>query len=155
MKTDQKTNTINITNSVVLNFGTPMNRRKPFSWGRASSFVGPVHKVSKPWDEVMARDINWTHMITINPDPKTIDFKNDMSYLKSSFKKFFLRSDILPLYTNLVYVLEYGNYIRSESTDLLCQKEYCGKIHLHGLIRTTRSNGLLEKIYEKYNLRRK
>ncbi len=133
-------NQIIIANSVVLNFGTPMNRRRPFSWGMAAQNVGPVHRVRGDWDFILKHDVNWTHMLTINPDPKVKDFNNDMSLLKSSFKKFFLSPSVIPFYTNLVYVIEYGKK---------------GKIHLHGLIRTTRSNDLSEKIYQKYNCVRK
>ena len=133
-------NQIIINNSVVLNFETPMNRRRPFSWGRAAQNMVPLHRSHGEWDFVLKHDVSWTHMLTINPDPKVKDFKNDMSLFKSSFKKFFTSPEILPLYTNLVYVLEYGKK---------------GKIHLHGLIRTTRVNDLSEKIYQKYNFIRK
>ncbi len=137
---DKSGQKITINNSVVLNFMTPMNRRRPFSWGRAAHHMESLHRTNMFWDFVLKHDVQWSHMITINPDPKVKDFKNEYSLLKSFFKKFFLRPDVLALYTNIVYVLEYGKK---------------GKIHLHGLIRTTRCNGLAEKIYDKYNLVRR
>lgn len=124
---------ITIINNMTLNLGTSMNRRRPFSWGKGRPQTVEFQKMVA-WDSVLDESIEWTHMLTINQDPKTPNFVNDPKILKSILKSFFKTHS--RLFSHIALVIEEGH----------------GKYHAHALIKTHRSptlNQLLVKRFSK------
>lgn len=137
------TNKIEIHNSIVLNFGTKMNRRRPLSWGRPPKFREkfPCSK-HKVWDDILEESISWTHKITINPDPKIQQYSN----ISKDFKK------SLQLFLSDMYEKHYFKHIAC-----VIETGKKGKVHAHALIRTSRAPTLLLeaiKVFHSGNIRK-
>lgn len=130
----QKT-TINIQTNITLDFNTTSRGKlwkmkkssnaAALPWGRAAQNIDKTCK-NQTWDSIIEQSVDWTHMLTINIDPKVATYSNDSNALKKTLKTFFRTYS--HLYTKLALVIEEGN----------------GKWHAHALVRTTRSPTLIE-----------
>lgn len=103
----------------------PSGRSGFLSWGRKPQILDKTKK-NQTWNDIIKQDTTWTHMLTINIDPKIQTYSNDSKALKNTLKTFFRTYS--HLYTKLALVVEEGN----------------GKWHAHALIRTTRAPTLEE-----------
>ena len=76
-------------------------------------------KISNPKNYNFKDGSKYTHMVTINPDPRFHTKWNDPLFLKENFRQFLMRQ--ATKIKSYVFVMEYGK----------------GKFHFHGLISST------------------
>lgn len=127
--------TFTVQTNIVLDFenssrGKRWKVKKPSNagflpWGRNPQIIEKTKK-NQLWNDIIDKNIPWTHMLTINIDPKISTYSNDSNALKKTLKTFFKKYS--HLYTKLALVIEHGN----------------GKYHAHALVRTTRAPTLEE-----------
>lgn len=144
---------INVTNNITINFFNTSQRCTEWkipnkrssvgaahSWGRAAKIMDCQKIENRKWDEIICQDVTWTHMLTINLDPKLKTFQNDPKILKQTLKSFFTSKSVLSLFTVAVFCIEVGHR---------------GKYHAHCLIRTTHSDQLEAKMFDAFSTHKK
>lgn len=130
----KNTENLTVTMAITLDFGTKMNRRRPLSWGKGPSNQPLEFHKMVPWDIILEESIEWTHMVTINIDPKIPNFQNDPKILKTILKSFFIQHS--RLFSKLALVIEEGRN---------------GKWHAHALIKTFRAPTFLKIMVKQFS----
>lgn len=159
MSKTQKTPII-INNNVVINFNTttrgklwkipnqkseknPLEAALP--WGRAAKIKWTPH-FNVNWQKIQDENIQWTHHLTINIDPKIKSYSNELSPFKKILKEFFAKHK--SLYTHLALVIEKGDGKHVYQGSNVPHYKY----HAHCLIKTTRGPTLIAEGAKEFSI---